>query len=82
MGTGTVIVSHILWTDERVSHIAKHGIQIHEVEEAIFDDPDGITKMIAASRRDSTQYLYRFLGSSTATFTMVVALRTRLQPVI
>jgi len=60
-----LVINTILWNNDRASHIAKHGIEIYEVEEAVFDDPYGATKKIAVSQRDSNQYIYRFLGRST-----------------
>lgn len=61
-----MVINTILWNDDRVNHISKHGIQFHEIEEAVFDDPYGKTKKIATSQRDSNQYIYRLLGRSTA----------------
>jgi uncharacterized DUF497 family protein len=64
-GRAPLVINTILWNDDRTFHIAKHGIEIHEVEEAVYDDPYGTTKKMASSQRDSTQYIYRLLGRST-----------------
>jgi hypothetical protein len=34
-----VKITKLIWPDDRVEHIAKHGIQPHEVEEICFGRP-------------------------------------------
>ncbi len=48
-------ISEIVWDEEAVIHIAKHGVEPEEVEEACFDDP-----LIRRGR----QGLYYVLGRS------------------
>lgn len=50
------------WNSDRINHIAKHGIEQHEVEQAAFDDPHRLIKKSVVSYKNSSQYIYRLLG--------------------
>jgi len=57
-----VKIERIRWTPDRVAHIARHGLTLDEVEEAVFDDLYGFTQVLKTATRDPNQRVYRFLG--------------------
>lgn len=38
------VVHTLLWTSERIEHVAHHGLTPEEVEEAVFDDPNRLVR--------------------------------------
>lgn len=46
-----MIVNHIRWTEDRISHIARHNVDPDEVEEAAFDDPANVIQKLKKAHR-------------------------------
>jgi uncharacterized DUF497 family protein len=55
-------ISRFRWTADRIEHIAKHGIEQYEVEQAAFDDPHRLIKKSVVLYKNSDQHVYRLLG--------------------
>jgi uncharacterized DUF497 family protein len=56
------MLKKIRWTQNRIEHIAKHGIIPEEVEEAVFEDKYSTIEMIKVAERNSNEKIYRVLG--------------------
>lgn len=61
-----MIVNHIRWTEDRISHIARHNVDPDEVEEAAFDDPANVIQKLKKAHRTVDQKVYRLLGRTSA----------------
>lgn len=55
-------ISRFRWTADRIDHIAKHGLEQYEVEQAAFDDPHILINKSVVSLNNSSQHIYRLLG--------------------
>jgi len=67
-------IEEIIWTEDSVSHIARHGVEPEEVEEACFEDTPYVLKgrrnrYLAFGRTHSGRYLtivFAYLGRQKA----------------
>lgn len=62
------------WRPDRVEHIARHGVDPDEVEEAVFDDPRGLLLKMGPAERNPDETVYRHLGRTEAGRYLLVAL--------
>lgn len=60
------VVHTLLWTSERIEHVAHHGLTPEEVEEAVFDDPNRLVRRGEASIRTREERLYLLYGCTSA----------------
>jgi len=54
-------IRELIWPHDRVEHIAKHGVQPHEVEEVCFGDP-----LVLRGRTEGANPVYYVLGQTSA----------------
>lgn len=54
-------IERLVWPEDRVEHIARHGIAPAEVEEVCFDDP-----LVLRARSEGRNPVYYVLGQSSA----------------
>lgn len=64
----------LLWTAERIDHIARHGLTPEEVEEAVFDDPNRFVRRGEVSVRSRKERLYLVYGCTSAGKKLLVVL--------
>jgi uncharacterized DUF497 family protein len=58
-----VYIRDLIWTEDNVEHIARHGVEPYEVEEAIWDDPHvrrgpGRSRYRVYGQTDGGRYLF------------------------
>lgn len=61
---GALRIQRIRWTSDRVAHIARHGLSPSDVEEAVFDDPNGFSQRLKRAGRNPEQRICRYLGTN------------------
>lgn len=54
------------WTRDRIAHIARHGVTPADVEEVVFDDPQGRLVRGPRSQSDPRRSLYYAYGRTAA----------------
>ncbi len=68
-------IEDLYWRRDRVDHIARHGITPEEVDEAVFDDPQGLLLRVGPAERNPNETIYRYLGrTETGRHVLVVLL--------
>lgn len=61
-----VRIRRLDWRPDRVEHIARHGVDPDEVEEAVFDDRQGLLLRLGPAERNPDETVYRHLGRTEA----------------
>lgn len=56
----------ILWTPDRIAHIARHNISAEEVEEAVFDMPNACVETLKKAEKYPKEKIYRCLAVTEA----------------
>jgi hypothetical protein len=60
------IIAELFWRDDRIEHIAGHSITPDEVEEALFEDRDGLLLRVGPAERNPDETIYRYFGRTSA----------------
>lgn len=61
-------IERLIWPQERVDHIARHGVTPAEVEQACFGDP-----WVRRGKSEGENPVYYVLGQTDALFCVVIA---------
>lgn len=61
-----MVIWRLRWRDDRVDHIARHGIVPAEVEEVVLDDRDALLEKAGSAKRNPSQTVYVVLGRTQA----------------
>jgi uncharacterized DUF497 family protein len=67
-------IQELLWREDRVEHIARHGVAPEEVEEALFDDRHGVLLRVGPAERNPDETVYRYFGRTSAGRHLLVVL--------
>lgn len=67
-------IRRLFWRPDRVEHIARHGVNPYEVEEALFGDSQGLLLKVGPAERDLEETVYRYLGRTATGRYLFVAL--------
>lgn len=54
------------WRDDREEHVARHGVSVEEVEEAVFGDRESLFLRQGPARRNPEETVYQHLGRTEA----------------
>lgn len=69
-----VRIRRLYWREDRENHIARHGVLLEEVEEAVFEDKSGVLLRVGPAERNLDETIYRYLGRTAAGRYLLVAL--------
>lgn len=69
-----VRIVDLYWRRDRIDHIARHGVIPEEVDEAVFDDPDGLLLRVGPAERNPEETIYRYFGRTEAGRWLLVVL--------
>ncbi len=59
-------IRKILWTPDRIAHVARHNISPEEVEEAVFDAFHASVEVLKKAENSSHEKIYRCLAVTEA----------------
>lgn len=57
-------IRELYWRPDRVGYIARHGVMVAEVEEAVFEDRRGRIYRIGPAKRNPEQTVYEHYGKT------------------